>query len=119
MVYDFHTEYIMNICSGAPNPIRGIGLSYVRFAAQNKNFFKFLFQSDHFSKQSLKDLTDSPALHPVLEVMSATLKVDMEQAKECFAVRFLTVHGMASMLANNSMVYDEKQIASILKTAFD
>ena len=53
-----------------------------------------------------------------MEIMAAGLKVDIEQAKEMFLTFFCVAHGMASLLANNSMEYDEGQCKKMLENVF-
>lgn len=109
---DFHSEYIMQ---GATDGIGGIGMAYIRFAQNEKHIFRYLFQSDGFSGQSLSGLIENEALSPVLKSISQSSGVTIEQAKVAFRSLFLFVHGYASMLANNSMEYDEEIISSDLQ----
>ena len=59
-----------------------------------------------------------PGLSGILEVMAGGLKVDIEQAREMFLTFFCVTHGLASLLANNSMEYDEEQIKKMLENVF-
>ena len=113
----FHTAYITDV--GGESPVLDIGLRYIRFAAEDKQLFRFLFQSDGFCGRSIDELIDDPELMPVLSLLSHFCEVDENSAKELFRTLFLLVHGYASMYANNSMQYDEKSIANDLERAFD
>ena len=44
--------------------------------------------------------------------------MDIEQAREMFLTFFCVAHGMASLLANNSMEYDEEQCKKMLEDVF-
>lgn len=112
---DFHSAYIMQ---GAKDGIGGIGMAYIRFAQNEKYLFRFLFQSDGFSGQSLSGLIDNEALSPVLEAISQSSGITFGQAKVAFRSLFLFVHGYASMLANNSMEYDEEVISADIQRIF-
>lgn len=112
---DFHSAYIMQ---GAKDGIGGIGMAYIRFARNEKHLFRFLFQSDGFSGQSLSGLIDNEALSPVLKSISQSSGIEIEQAKVAFRSLFLFVHGYASMLANNSMEYDEEVISADVRRIF-
>ena len=48
-------------------------------------------------------LMSDPSLSEIMGIMAEGLKVDIEQAKEMFLTFFCVAHGMASLLANNSM----------------
>ena len=50
--------------------------------------------------------------------MAACLEVDKVLAKEMFLTFFCVAHGMASLLANNSMEYDEGQCEKMLENVF-
>ena len=100
------------------NPMIAIGLNYIRFAAQEKALFRLLFQSDNFAGQNIADLIDAPEILPFLEIFQSEAELTLEQAKIVFKSLMLLVHGCASMLANNTMEYNENEIIPILEMAF-
>ena len=55
---------------------------------------------------------------PVLSAMRDALQVSMEQAKKVFLTIFLFAHGYASIIANNSLKYDEALIRAQLEQAY-
>ena len=59
-----------------------------------------------------------PELSEIMEIMAAGLEVDIVPAKEMFLTFFCVAHGMASLLANNSMEYDEGQCRKMLENVF-
>ena len=113
----YHTEYIMPKETDE-NPMLTLGLNYVRFGHQEKNLFRFLFQTNKFGGKDIETLLGDPALSGILEVMAGGLKADVEQAREMFLTFFCVAHGLASLLANNSMEYDEEQIQKMLDNVF-
>ena len=115
---DYHTSYIMDIKGIVPNPILEIGILYIRFAYEEKELFKYLFQTDKFSSKSLVDLVDDERLSPIFQMISSKIGIDIKGAKEVFTAVFLTVHGMAAMIANNSMKYDEEHTVKLLQMTF-
>ena len=96
----------------------GIGMNYIRFAIEEPHLFRFLFQSDYFSGKTLLELIDAEELLPVLSAMQSALGVGMEQTKKVFLTVFLFAHGYASIIANNSLKYDEELISSQLEQAY-
>lgn len=112
----YHSTYIMDIHS--KNPMKDIGLNYIRFAVNEKNLFRFLFQSNEFSTKSLTDLIDADELSPVLTILSEALQIDVTSGKTIFRSIFLVAHGYASMLANNEMIYDEELVSADLDLVF-
>lgn len=63
------------------------------------------------------ELIDAEELRPVLSAMQSASGVGMEQ-KKVFLTAFLFAHGYASIIANNSLKYDEALIHSQLEQAY-
>ena len=108
-----HTEYITAQDESVMNQLLSIGLRYIRFAYEEKHLFRFLFQSGKFRNTGFKELLnvdENPAIKPLCEFT----KITEEQAGEVFAALFICVHGAASLLANNSIEYDEEYFAGLL-----
>ncbi|MBR4513385.1 MAG: WHG domain-containing protein [Lachnospiraceae bacterium] len=114
---NYHTEFIMPK-EKDENPMLALGLNYVRFGQEEKNLFRFLFQTDKFGGKDVAVLMSDPGLSEIMGIMTAALKVDTERAREMFMAFFCVAHGMASLLANNSMEYDEAQCKKMLENVF-
>ena len=114
----YHSEYLMHMKKPPKGAALGIGMNYIRFAMEEPHLFRFLFQSDYFSGSTLLELIDAEELTPVLSAMQGALKIDMEQTKRVFLTVFLFAHGYASIIANNSLKYDEALINSQLEQAY-
>lgn len=112
----YHTEYLMNITQD--NIMLNIGLNYIRFAVEEPNLFRFLFQSGYTVKSSLLEMVNSEELTPVILAMQKAMNLSMEQTKEVFITLALFVHGYASIIANNSLEYDEKLISTHLERVY-
>ena len=113
----YHTEFIMPKETDEI-PILALGLNYVRFGQEEKNLFRFLFQTDKFGGKDIATLLSDPELSGILDIMAAGLKVSKEEAREMFLTFFCVAHGLASLLANNSMAYDETQCRKMLENVF-
>ena len=114
----FHTEYLMNITKPQEGVMLGIGLNYIRFAIKEPNLFRFLFQSGFAMENSMLEMIDSEELLPVLSAMQGAIGMDIEQTKEVFLTIAMFAHGYASIIANNSLEYDEKVVAAHLERAY-
>lgn len=113
----YHTEFIMPKENDS-NPMLALGLNYVRFGYEEKNLFRFLFQTDKFGGKDMDAVLNAPELSGIMEVMAGGLKTDIVQAREMFLTFFCVAHGLASLLANNSMKYDEEQSRIMLENVF-
>lgn len=115
---DYHTQYLMNISQTREDIMLAIGKNYIRFAVEEPNLFRFLFQSGFAVGNSLPEMIDSEELVPLLSVMREAMGRSMEQTKEVFVTLALFVHGYASIIANNSLEYDDKLITTHLKRVY-
>lgn len=115
---EYHTGYIMNMEQDYGNPMLAIGVNYIRFAMEERNLFRFLFQSNEFAGFGILDLVESEEICPLLEVLKQELDMPMEQVKKVFSTLFIFVHGYASLYANNTMVFDERVVLEALDNVF-
>lgn len=114
----YHSEYLMNIRNQQNGAMLGIGLNYIRFAIEEPHLFRFLFQSNFFNGTTMIELIDAEELMPVLSAMQKALEMSMEQTKKVFLTVFLFAHGYASIIANNTLKYDEDIIKDQLEQAY-
>ena len=115
---NYHVGFIMPDETDE-NPFLTLGLNYVRFGHEEKNLFRFLYQTDKFGGMDIDTLMANPALLGILNVIVREAGCDIEEAREMFLTFFSVAHGLASLLANNSMKYDEEQVTGMLIKVFD
>ena len=114
----FHSEYLMNLENPQDGVVLGIGLNYIRFAIREPQLFRLLFQSGFANENSILEMIDSEELRPVLSAMQQAMEMDMEQTKRVFLTVSLFAHGYASIIANNSLEFDEGTAALHLERAY-
>ena len=103
---DFHTAYLLSGLEKSDEPLLELGLRYIRFAAEEKPLFRFLFQTDAFAGRSLEELIAAPEAQPLLALTEQESGQTEETARAMFLTLFACVHGYASLLANNAMDFD-------------
>ncbi len=113
----FHTEYLMSV-NPQEDVMLGIGLNYIRFAVEEPNLFRFLFQSGFAVENNLLEMIDSEELEPVITAMQEAMNLNREQTKDVFITLALFVHGYASIIVNNALEYDEELIKAHLERAY-
>ena len=113
-----HSEYLMNTPPGQ-DPVLAIGLNYIRFAVEEPQLFRFLFQSGYAEKNNLLEMVDSEELLPVLEAMREGAGLSLRKTRNVFITVALFAHGYASIIANNHLEYDEKLIAEHLERTWN
>lgn len=114
---DYHSEYLMNIPEIQEVVMLGIGMNYIRFAVEEPNLFRFLFQSG-FVESSLLEMINSEELKPIISVMQEAMRMSLDQTKEVFITLAMFVHGYASIIANNSLEYDEELVTAQLERVY-
>lgn len=113
-----HTEYLMNT-SPKEDPILGIGMNYIRFAVEEPELFRFLFQSGYAEENSLLEMVDSEELVPVLAAMQEGTGLNRQKTRNVFITVALFAHGYASIIANNHLEFDETLIAKHLASTWN
>lgn len=115
---EYHTQYLMSVPETQKGVLLGIGLNYIRFAVEEPDLFRFLFQAGFIPHNNLIEMIDSEELLPVITAMQEETGMDLEQTKEIFITLAMFAHGYASIIANNSLAYDEKLIAAHLERVY-
>ena len=113
-----HSEYLMKTPPGQ-DPILGIGMNYVRFAVEEPQLFRFLFQSGYAKENNLLEMVDAEELAPVLAAMQEGAGLSIQKTRNVFITVALFVHGYASIIANNHLEFDEKLIAEHLERTWN
>lgn len=114
----FHTARLLEGLDKEAQPLLALGLRYIRFGAEEKMLFRFLFQSDRFSGRSLEDMLRDEDAAPLLGLIRQSEGASPEEALKMFPALFSAVHGYASLLANNAMAWSEQAAADMLLTLF-
>lgn len=113
-----HSEYLMQVDPSQEDMMLGIGLNYIRFAIEEPNLFRFLFQSGFAKENSLMEMIESEQLAPLIAVMREGLDLTERQTKDAFLLLSVFAHGYASIIANESLAFDEKVAADYLDKAY-
>lgn len=109
---EYHSEYLIQ-GFGTGNPLTAIWKNYIRFSVEESQLFRFLFQSNSFSGK-MQGLFDDERLMPILYAMSSQMNMDMAKVKLFFAAVYYPIHGIASLLANNSIEANFDEYDSII-----
>ena len=115
---EFHINYATNISGKYERPMLEAGMRHIRFAVEEKNLFRFLFHSNYYTGISLSDWFTEENFGSAFSILKIQAKVDDRQAYRIFSQIFLVTHGIASLLANNAMVYDETYCINTLSNAY-
>ena len=115
---EFHSNYVTNISGKYERPMLEVGMRHIQLAIEEKNIFRFLFHSNYNTDVSLFDWLTGENFDSLFPILKKQAKVDEQQAYIIFSQIFLVTHGIASLLANNAMVYDEAYCVNTLSNAY-
>ena len=115
---EYHSRCLMNLEKDVTNPMLTIGMNYIRFAIEEGELFRFLFQSNEFTGTSVMGLVQQKETAPFITILQEKAGFSPEAAKEIFATLFIFAHGYASLFAGNKMAYVEAEIRSKLEKVF-
>ena len=114
----FHIIYVTNLSGKYERPMLEVGMRYIQFAVEEKNLFRFLYHSNYYTGVSLSDWLTGKIFDSLFPILRRQARVDERQAYSIFTQIVLVTHGIASLLANNAMVYDEAYCINTLSNAY-
>ena len=114
----FHVNYVTNLSGKYERPMLEVGMRHIQFAVEEKNLFRFLFHSNYYTGVSLYDWLTGENFDALFPILKKQAEADEQQAYIIFSQIFLVTHGIASLLANNAMVYDEAYCINTLSNAY-
>ena len=114
----FHTACILPRDEEGPDALLRLGLNYVRFGHEERHLFRFLFESNRFGGLDLPALMQGPGTGELVDILAQGLCCERAEAEKVFLAFFAVVHGLASLLCNNAMAYDQTQCQTMLETVF-
>lgn len=115
---EYHTGFIMPKGDKGYDPLLELGLNYIRFGYEEKNLFRFLFQTNSFAGLNVADLMSDPGLGEMLAIVSLDVGCTEDEARDVFFNLFVSAHGIASLIANNSMEYEEGSFRKVLENTY-
>ena len=115
---EFHIKYVTNLSGKYERPMLEVGMRYIQFAVEEKNLFRFLYHSNYYTGVSLSDWLTGKIFDSLFPILRRQANVDEQQAYSIFSQIVLVTHGIASLLANNAMVYDEAYCIRTLSNAY-
>ena len=91
-----------------------VGLNYIRFAGEEREFFKLLFMSE--------DKSDILAAHEempyVLDVIGRTEHISGKDARRVYEEMWMLSHGIATMIATGTARFSEPKVRGMLMDVY-
>ncbi len=95
-----------------------IGLSYIKFAIEEKNLFFSLFLTGDGEKISLKRFMESDTNKKIYEAMAQTMSIDTARAELLFYNMWIYSHGIAVMMVTERLTLGDQEIKEMLTMAY-
>lgn len=108
MYLDFQRQ---DMESGTYPVYKASGMSYIRFAREERELFKLLFMRDRTGEAIS---ADEGELAPLLTLLMARLNISREQAYRFHLENWVYVHGLAAMVASGYLDWDPEFISASL-----
>lgn len=95
-----------------------IGIHYIKFAQKEKKLFQILFMGDMgltpnaFISKAGKDYED------IEKLIKISTNLNKEEIKEFHTKMWIFTHGIATLVANNTVHLEEEQIKELLSNEF-
>lgn len=117
-IYNGYIE--TEIKSGRYSSYKANCMAYIRFAKEEKELFKMLFLTDT-SSEDVSDDSDENEIEevkPLVKILQKQLNFSRENAELFFSETWVTVHGIAAMLATNDLHWTDSYILNVLNDVF-
>lgn len=115
---EYHSKFIMPKGNREYEPLLELGMNYIRFGYEEKHLFQFLFQTNSFAGLNVADLMSNPGIDEMLKMISSGSGCTKDEARDVFFNLFVSAHGIASLLANNAMEYEEDFFRRVLENTY-
>lgn len=114
---NYYNQYVGSRMSG-DNPFLRLGLAYIEFAKNESNLFRMIFMSNNFELYDFMEMINDEENKVIILGIASSANVDEAKAKDLYLKVWLFTHGIASMLATNTIHLSQEQIENLLKEAF-
>lgn len=107
-----YREYMRQEVEAAKYPAyKASGMAYIRFAKEEREFFKLLFMCDR-SAEAMQQ--DSPLFDEMVDAVHSSTGLEIENAKLLHLETWAFVHGIATMFATGFLELDWDLVSKML-----
>ena len=96
-------------------PYKASGMAYIAFAGKKKELFKVLFMRDRTGETTE---TKDEDIAPLINLIMKNVGLTEEEALFFHLEMWITVHGIASMIATSYLTLDEETVSMILSDSY-
>ncbi len=114
-------DYQQRLMAGLaqPDPMNGLLMAYIRYAQEEKQFFRLLHMSDSLALSGTGDFVGVGINKTIVDAMMKETGLPHEDAESLYVGCFFAAHGMAAMFATNHCTFSEESIQEIIGSVYD
>lgn len=101
------------------DPMNGLLMAYIRYAQEEKQFFRLLHLSDRLALNGTGDFVGVGVNKTIVDAMARETGLPHEDAEALYLGCLFAAHGMAAMLATNHCSFSEESIREIIGNVYD
>lgn len=113
----FYTYLMDNMRDDIP-PYKQVGINYIRFAKEESHLFRILFMSETNLLPMGFVTKDEDDFRELAKFIKFSTKLSDDDIKTFHVRMWLFAHGIASLLASNTVVFSDTQIEKLLSYEF-
>ncbi len=102
-----------------PDPMNGLLMAYIRYAKEEKQFFRLLHLSNRLSLNGTGDFVGVGVNKTIVDAMMRETGLPREDAEALYLGCLFAAHGMAAMLASNQCTFSEESIQEIIGNVYE
>lgn len=109
-------DYLLNNKLGNMPLYKQIGINYIRFSRDEKKLFKILFMSDN--KLLPSDFILDTDYMRIKDIIRISTNLSDKDIKSFHLKMWMFTHGIATLAANDTVLFTDKQISDLLSYEF-
>lgn len=122
-IYDYAAKYFddyaINRAKERENFLIELGHAYIGFAKGEVNLFKLLFMTERLGLLSFSDMYSDKDNLEVAINLSKELEINLEEAKEVYLKIWIFNHGVATMIANETIRISDLEAEKMIDNAYE
>lgn len=118
VIAEQYRQYLLQAMT-TEDQMLGLLMAYVRYAREEKNYFRLLQMSDRYGLHEPAEFTQVDINKEIADTMAKMVGLSPEAGEILYAGTFFAAHGIASMIATNHCTFTDETIQGIITDIFD
>lgn len=114
---DYFSEYIKNFEKSGNVPFSGLGLAYISFARDEKNYFRLLFVNEYSGRKSMYEVLNGNTGNVVTEINKARA-MGCKDPGDMFMRMWIFIHGSACMTLTDDYDLSDEETLELLRRSY-